>query len=100
MQEGQIIFPVSQVEFWQQMRVVVAEVVEAKIGASQVQSQPMAILPEKTLLKVTEVCALFGVSKPTLYEWIKTGRLKSFKIRSRRYISRSEIEKVITESGS
>ncbi|MBV9986844.1 MAG: helix-turn-helix domain-containing protein [Chitinophagaceae bacterium] len=97
MQEQQMLFPVSQVEFWKQMRMVIEEVVDAKMNSTQTPEQSVAVLPDKTLLKVSEVCALFQVSKPTLYEWIREGRVKSFKVRSRRYFSRGDIEAIIWE---
>ena len=61
----------------------------------QTFSQPNSHLPEKVLLKATDVCEIFQVSKPTLYEWLKQNRLKSFKIKSRRYFSRTDIEAII-----
>ncbi len=37
----------------------------------QTASPPISHLPEKALLKATEVYAIFEVSQPTLYEWLK-----------------------------
>lgn len=34
---------------------------------------------------MAEVCVIFQVSKPTIYDWIKNGKLKPYKIRSRVY---------------
>ena len=59
---------------------------------SQLQSNPH--LTEKAL-KATDVCKIFQVSRPTLYEWMKQKILKSFKIKSRRYFSRADIEVMI-----
>ena len=38
---------------------------------------------DKSLLKITALCEIFQVTKPTLYEWVKQGKLKSTKIQSR-----------------
>ncbi|TAJ47445.1 MAG: helix-turn-helix domain-containing protein [Chitinophagaceae bacterium] len=92
MEEMPILFPVTPKEFWKQLRSIVEEVVEAKMNAGH--SIP-AELSEKTLLKPLEVCDIFRVSKATLYEWMRQGRLKSFKIRSRRYFARTDIEAII-----
>lgn len=98
MQEAPMLFPVNPVDFWKQIRLVMEEVIEEKLNNSQnLQGSSNIDLPEKTLLKLSEVCALFRVSKPTLYEWIKLDKLKSFKIRSRRYFSRSDIEAIISQ---
>jgi excisionase family DNA binding protein len=94
MQETPMLFPVTPMEFWKQMRALLEEVVDAK-STNPISDAPLTYLPEKTLLKITEVCALFQVSKPTVYEWLKQDRLKSFKVRSRRYFLRSDIEAII-----
>ncbi len=95
MQETPMLFPMSSTEFWKQMKTIMEEVVEQKLNASMRKEAPPSHLPEKALLKATEVCQIFQVSKPTLYEWMKQDKLKSFKIKSRRYFSRADIEAVI-----
>ncbi|MBI2272276.1 MAG: helix-turn-helix domain-containing protein [Bacteroidetes bacterium] len=35
------------------------------------------------------------ISKPTLYELIKQGKLVGFRIQKRRYFARTDIEKII-----
>lgn len=52
-------------------------------------------LPDKVLLKATDICEIFQVSKPTLYKWLKQKKLKNFKIKSRRYFSHADIEAII-----
>lgn len=99
MQETPMLFPVTQVEFWKQMKTLVEEVVNARLATPKPEN-PNPYLPEKTLLKVAEVCELFQVSKPTLYEWMKQNRLKSFKVRSRRYFLRTDIEALIQQPRS
>ena len=37
----------------------------------------------KPLYKMTEVCAVLRVTKPTIYDWVKHGKLQPYKIRSR-----------------
>jgi excisionase family DNA binding protein len=96
MEETPMLFPVTQVEFWKQMKRLIEEVMEEKLTAGKTE-KPASYLPEKTLLKAVEVCEIFQVSKPTLYEWMRQGRLKSFKVRSRRYFSRTEIEAIIEQ---
>ena len=89
-----MLFPITPGEFWKQIRTTIEEVVTEKLS-QQLPQQPNSHLPDKALLKATDVCAIFQVSKPTLYEWLKQNRLKSFKIKSRRYFSRADIEAII-----
>ena len=94
MNETPMLFPISPSEFWKQIRITIEEVVTEKLS-QQTLSQTNSHFPGKVLLKAKDVCEIFQVSKPTLYEWLKQNKLKSFKIKSRRYFSRTDIEAVI-----
>ena len=94
MQETPMLFPITPTEFWKQIRTTIDEVVTEKLS-KQLPLPTNPHLPEKALLKATDVCKIFQVSRPTLYEWLKQKKLKSFKIKSRRYFSRADIEEVI-----
>jgi len=94
MQETPMLFPIAPTEFWKQIRTAIDEVVTEKLS-QQLPLQTNPHLPEKALLKATDVCKIFQVSRPTSYEWLKQKKLKSFKIKSRRYFSRTDIEAVI-----
>lgn len=95
-----MLFPVTPTEYWKQIRKMMEEVVEEKLTATNLQNVSPSHLPEKALLKATEVCTIFQVSKPTLYEWMKQDRIKSFKIKSRRYFSRADIEAIIRQNNA
>ena len=94
MNETPMLFPITPTEFWKQIRTTIDEVFSEKLS-QQLQLQTNPHIPEKALLKATDVCKIFQVSRPTLYEWLKQKKLKSFKINSRRYFSRADIEAVI-----
>ena len=95
MNETPMLFPITPSEFWKQIRATIEEVVTEKLSLT-LQQQTNSHLPEKALLKASDVCEIFQVSKPTLYEWLKQKKLKSFKIMSRRYFLRAEIEALIS----
>ena len=94
MQETPMLFPMAPAEFWKQIRSTIEEVVIEKINQPS-QPPPTDHLTEKALLKASDVCAVFQVSKPTLYDWLRQDKLKSFKIKSRRYFLRTDIEAMI-----
>ena len=96
MQETPMLFPITPSEFWKQIRITIDEVITEKLN-HQLPQQTNTHLPEKALLKAADVCHIFQVSRPTLYEWLKQNKLKSFKIKSRRYFSRTDIEAVIRQ---
>jgi len=94
MNETPMLFPITPSEFWKQIRITIEEVVTDKLN-QQKNAPTNSHLPEKALLKASDVCAIFQVSKPTLYEWLKQKKLKSFKIKSRRYFNRADIDDLI-----
>ena len=51
--------------------------------------------PEKAFLKINDVCEVFQVSKPTIYDWMKQDKIKGFKIKSRGYFLGADIEEMI-----
>lgn len=94
MQGQQIFFSVSIEEFWGQMKSLIEEVLAEKriiAGFHEERTSPK-------LLKAKEVCELFQVSKPTLYDWMRKGQLRSVKIESRRFFLHSDIEELISKS--
>lgn len=86
-----ILFPLSPVEFLGQIKLLMEEVVDAKMGKANMPPE----LAEKTLLLPAEVCQVLRISKTTLYEIIKDKRLEGFKIGRKRYFSRTDVEKII-----
>jgi len=99
MNETPMLFPITPAEFWKQIKIVIEQVITEKLNQQQI-SPAKSHLPEKALLKASDVCAIFQVSKPTLYEWLKQKKLKSFKIKSRRYFTREDIDTLIRGNGS
>ena len=92
-----MLLPIDPVKFWSQLKSVVEEVIEQKNAASSSSSFGQKY-SNQPLLKVIEVCQIFKVSKPTVYDWLKQGKLKSIKIESRRYFLWQDIEELIKNS--
>ena len=89
-----ILVPITPEDFWAKMRVIVREEMNRKLP-DQISIETPG-LTEKPLYKIQEVCSLFKVSKPTIYDWIKLGKLKRVKIRSRVYFLGSDIKQLMT----
>ena len=92
-----ILVPFEPIEFWTQIR----EIVREELCRSQKDLPATATLmetpglTEKPLYKMQEICSLFKVTKPTTYDWIKHGKLKRVKIRSRVYFLGSDIKQLM-----
>jgi excisionase family DNA binding protein len=95
MQGQQILVSIDIEEFWRQMRVLIEDVLIEKNIISH-SSENNSSAPK--LLKAKEVCELFQVSKPTIYDWMQKGKLRSIKIESRRFFLHSDIEELIRKN--
>jgi excisionase family DNA binding protein len=93
MADVQMLFPIEPKEFWQKLKVIVEQVV---IEHSKVAS--LNTTEKHALLKASDVCAVFKISKPTLYEWMNQGKLPSIKIESRRFFRSQDVEKLIEDN--
>jgi excisionase family DNA binding protein len=95
-----ILFPYEPTEYWQNIRQIIREEVakiEKEIPKGNVLETPG--LTYKPLLKIMELCTLFQVTKPTIYSWIKDGKLKPVKVKSRVYFLFQDVQKLMsTES--
>ena len=90
---AQILFPYQPDHFWELLRQVVREELEKQ--KPNVSTMETPGLTYKPLYKIAEVCALFHVSKPTIYDWVKHGKLKPFKVRSRVYFLWQDLQQLI-----
>lgn len=91
-----ILFPYKPEEYWEKLRSIIKEEIKyiEKPLSLQVDHE-VSGLTYKPLYKMSEVCSIFKITRPTVYEWIKHGKLKPFKIRSRVYFLWNDIQKMI-----
>lgn len=91
-----MLFPYDPEQFWQQIRQIVKEEVSCsekqRPATTAYETQGMTYKP---LYKIAEVCSIFHVTKPTIYDWIKHGKLKPYKIRSRVYFLWQDIQQLL-----
>lgn len=95
MQE-QFLIPMAADAFWNKMRNLIEEVLVEREAKLTTASNP----PVPRLLKMKEVCELFQITKPTIYDWINKGELHSIKIESRRFFLMEDIEQLIARHSS
>ena len=97
-----ILFPMDPEHFYEIMRTIIREEVgklEKQQGAKMSKGEPGYETPGltyKPLYKITEVCSIFQVTRPTIYDWVKHGKLRPYKIRSRVYFLWNDIQKLIS----
>ncbi|NLR56926.1 helix-turn-helix domain-containing protein [Chitinophaga polysaccharea] len=94
--EAPMLFPIELEQYWQMLRMLVREEVIKllqKPATNVAYDTPGLIY--KPLFKMEEVCKLFQVTKPTIYDWIRYGKLKPYKIRSRVYFLWNDIQKLL-----
>lgn len=95
-----MLFPYDPEQFWQSIREIIREeVTQAEKRRPDSPNYQTPGLTYKPLYKIAEVCTLFNVTKPTIYDWIKHGKLKPFKIRSRVFFLWQDIQQLLQPSG-
>lgn len=91
-----ILFPFDPKLFWETMRLIVREeMVDLKQSTPPLSCKTPG-LSYKPLYKITEVCQIFQITKPTIYEWIRHGKLKPYKIRSRVFFLWQDIQRMLS----
>lgn len=96
-----MLFPYEPSQFWEQLQQIIRE----EVNRLEKSKTPVSVTTEtpgltyKPLFKMAEVCAIFQVSKPTIYDWIKQGKLKPYKIRSRVYFLWQDIQQHLQPEG-
>lgn len=68
----------------------------ADLKATIAQSQVDANLPENMTIK--EVCAMLRINNVTCWKWTKSGKLTAYRIGSKKYYKRSEVQMVFNNS--
>ena len=95
--ETPILFPMSPEEYWQKLSEVMDRLLSEKLKQGDRSGIPNG-MTSRPLLSIKEVCDFFQITKPTIYEWIRHGKLKPYKVRARVYFLMSDIETLIKGS--
>ena len=92
-----MLFPYEPGEFWAQIRQIIKEevVTSAKVKLPEDNLIETSGLTQKPLYKIAEICRLFSVSRTTVYDWVKHGKLRRVKIRSRVYFLGNDVQQLL-----
>ncbi|MGF6929470.1 excisionase family DNA binding protein [Chitinophaga sp. W2I13] len=93
-----MLFPFDPDQFWQRVRLIIRE----ELAVKEKSDSPKHVYETSGLLykpvyKIAEVCELFQVTRQTVYDWIRVGKLKRYKVRSRVFFLKDEIWKVFQQ---
>ena len=91
-----MLFPYEPEQFWHSIRQIIREeVINAEKQKPVSPAYRTPGMAYKPLYKIAEVCGLFHVTKPTIYDWVRHGKLKPYKIRSRVYFLWQDIQQLL-----
>lgn len=97
-----MLFPYEPDQFWQRVRLIIREEI-SQFEKGQATAPPLYQTPGmqyKPLYKIAEVCKMFDITRPTIYDWVKHGKLKPYKIRSRVYFLWQDIQRLLNPEQS
>ena len=93
------LIPIPADQYWMQLRTIIREELSQNQQQATVSTEyETPGLTYKPVLKFAEICKLFSVTKPTVYEWIKLGKLKPLKIRSRVFFLWKDVESLLAQT--
>lgn len=91
-----MLFPYDPDQFWERIREIIREeIIKATREKPKTPEHETEGLTYKPLLKITEVCTFLRVSRPTVYDWIKHGKLKPYRIRRSLYFLWNDIQQLL-----
>jgi len=92
-----MLFPYDPEQFWKRMRDIIREEVDTakKDTTSKSTLYETPGLTYKPVYRIAEICKIFHITKPTIYEWIKHGKLKPVKIQSRVFFLHNDIQQLL-----
>ncbi|QEC69268.1 DNA-binding protein [Panacibacter ginsenosidivorans] len=97
-----ILVPMEMEVFWQEMRQLIRAELEQIIAAgksaelSRRASKETTAFQQKPLYDMQETRQLFGnISRTTIYDWVKCGKLKPKKLKGKIFFLWCDIEKLI-----
>lgn len=79
----------EQEVFWEKMRKIIRQEIVFCLKTFAMSGQ------KEKAYTISEVCEKFQISKPTLYEWIKAGKITPVKIGRRVFFNRKEVEELL-----
>jgi len=92
------LFPVEPEDFYARMQELMSQAISKKLSEQPLPSPTVPNgLTTHPLLSLKEVCALFKISKPTLYDWIAHDKLKPYKVRGKVYFLQSDIQQLFSD---
>jgi len=93
-----MLFPFEPGEFWAQIRQIIQEEVGKSNKFKAINGNHLMETPgltQKPLYKIAEICQLFKVSRTTVHDWVKHGKLRKVKIRSRVYFLGNDVQQLL-----
>ena len=91
-----ILFPYAAEAFWDQMRTIIREEMKSIEKAKTTEHlHHTPGLTYKPLYKMREVCQMFNVTRPTIYDWVKHGKLRPYKVRSIVYFLWNDVQELL-----
>jgi len=75
--------------FWKKMRAIIREEVVFCLKTFSMSSR------HEKAYTISEFCEKFQISKPTLYEWIKIGKITPVKIGRRVFFNRKDVDELL-----
>jgi predicted DNA-binding transcriptional regulator AlpA len=93
-----LLFTCDPESFWNEVRQIIKEELSELSGNRESNGTQEASVGNQTLYKIKDLCRIFSVSKPTIYEWIRLGKLKPRRIKRRVFFLEKDLKSLLEYS--
>jgi hypothetical protein len=81
--------------FWKEVRQIIREETRGSGKYNSSDSGDVIPIGNQSLYKIKDLCRIFSVSKPTIYEWIRMGKLKPKRIKRRVFFLEKDLKDLL-----
>jgi predicted DNA-binding transcriptional regulator AlpA len=92
---SQLLFTCDPEDFWREVRRIIKEEVSGsgRLATENADEEPP--MGSQSLYKIKDLCRIFSVSKPTIYEWIRIGKLHPRRIKRRVFFLEKDLKELL-----
>ncbi len=84
----------TEKDFMDALQNITNEVAALRIEVMKLQ-MPKAPIVEPENMTINKVCEYLSINKTTLWKWTKAGKIASYKIGSKKFYKRTEVENLL-----
>jgi predicted DNA-binding transcriptional regulator AlpA len=92
-----MLFTCDPEDFWREVRQIIKDEISRSAKLANGEEGVVPPFGSQSLYKIKDLCKIFSVSKPTIYEWIRMGKLKPKRIKRRVFFLEKDLRTILED---